>query len=350
MRAGVMLIAVLFVVVVAAQQKEPPKQQPAPQKTEIRWLKDLDSAKKRAAQTKRLILILFTNPRTCPPCRLLERETLPNEKVKRFVTEKFVPLKPEGERYRDLVSKYNIPVIPTLVVATAEGKEIGRFVGYRSPEGFIDALNDILMYQEAKEKAKSAPDDPAAQRRLGELSLKTEHVEEAEKALKKAVELDKGNAKGEKARALIGLAALELLHRKATSKDELKKFLNAAQDYIKQWRQLNDTDKTHKSDIDYLDMVAGLFTDAFKKGYSRQEFFSEYKKRLKRYCDGHKVGTYMPRALFDLARAQSITGERDAARATLKRLAEGFPKTEEGFAAKRILDEINKREKKSPQK
>ncbi len=350
MRTEVVTIAVLFAAALFAQQNQPPKQppekQPAPQKTEIKWLKDFDAAKKQAAQQKRLILILFTNPATCPPCRLLEKETLPNEKVIKFVMEKFVPFKPEGEQYRTLCEKFKIRAIPTLVVATAEGKEIGRFLGYRSPDGFVNAVGDILKYKEAKEAAKGAPDDASAQRKFGELSLKTEHIEEAEKALKKAVELDKENAKGEKARALVSLAALELLHRRTSSKDEIKKCINTASDYIKQWRQLNDSDQLRKSDIAYLEALANLFNDAFKNNYSRREFVLEYKKRLKKYCDGYKVGTYMPRALFTLARLCQMAGESEDAKSTLKRLATDFPKTEEGKRAAEILKELKKREEK----
>ena len=354
MRAEVVVIAVLFAVALFAQQnqpsKQPPEKQPAPQKTEIKWLKDFDAAKKQAAQQKRLILILFTNPKVCPPCRLLEKETFPNEKVVKFVTEKFVPFKPEEEQYRTLCGKFKIRVIPTLVVTTAEGEEIGRFLGYRSPDGFINAVTDIVKYKEAKEAAKSAPDDATAQRRFGELSLKTEHIEEAEKALKRVVELDKENKKGEKARALVSLAAVELLHRRTSSKDEIKKCINAAFDYIKQWRQLNDSDQSRKSDIAYLETLANIFNDALKNNYSRRMFISEYKKRLEKYCDGYKVGTYMPGALFTLWRLCQMAGETEDSKSILKRLVTDFPKTEEGRRAAAILKELKKREERKEKK
>ena len=350
MRTEVVVIAVLSAAVLFAQQKQPPKQsaekQPAAQKSEIKWLNDFDAAKKQAAQQKRLILILFTNPAVCPPCRLLEKETLPKEKVIKFVTEKFVPLKPQGEQYRTLCGKFKIRAIPTLVVATAEGKEIGRFVGYRSPDGFINAITDIIKYKEAKEAAKKAPNDATAQRIFGELSLKTEHIEEAGKALKKAIELDKENKKGEKAQALVSLAALELLHRKASSREEIQKCINAAFDYIKQWRKLGDTNQLRQSDVAYLEVLANLFNDAFKNNYSQRQFVLEYKKRLKKYCDGYKVGTYMPQALFTLARLFQMSGESENSRSTLKRLATDFPKTEEGKRAAEILKELSKKEGK----
>lgn len=257
-------------------------------------------------------------------------------------------MKKYGRESQELARKFGVRGIPMMVVTTPKGEEISRVVGFREPNDFIAALKKIIKdyrrYEEAAEEAKKNPDDATIQRKLGEACVELGKVEEAEKAFKKVLELDKENAKGEKARALLGLADIEMLQKKTASKDEMAKTVKKAKKYIDDWRALND--KTLESDAEYLSAIASLLSNAFEKDYTRSQFAKELKQCLETYCKRFKKGRYMPRALFTLARLQSASGEKEAMKKTLSRLAQDFPKTEEGRTAKRVLDRMKEREEK----
>jgi thioredoxin-related protein len=56
------------------------------------------------------------------------------------LNEQFIPVRLEGRGHMDLVQKFGVRGAPTTIVFTADGKEIGRFVGFQGPEEYLAEL------------------------------------------------------------------------------------------------------------------------------------------------------------------------------------------------------------------
>ena len=108
----------------------------------IGWKATWDKAKAEAAESSRHVLILFTNPERCPPCRRLEANTLPSAEVTAFINDNYVPfLAHTGEiKNQELAREFGIRGIPTFIVADSGKNEITRVVGYRTPGQLIESL------------------------------------------------------------------------------------------------------------------------------------------------------------------------------------------------------------------
>ena len=86
---------------------------------------------------KRPIVYLFTGRSWCPPCRTLDAKVLSTPEWKFLalhqVVYKEVVLPPDFSRAsklnRDLVAKYGIQSVPTMVVVSPSGSEMGRRPG-----------------------------------------------------------------------------------------------------------------------------------------------------------------------------------------------------------------------------
>jgi tetratricopeptide (TPR) repeat protein len=100
-------------------------------------LNEPQSALEQALRLKQPLLIHFYGI-WCPPCNLLDQNVYRDP---RFIqaTQGWVKLKVDADRELSwaLKEKYNVGGYPTVVLANAEGSELGRIVGYRKPQEFI---------------------------------------------------------------------------------------------------------------------------------------------------------------------------------------------------------------------
>jgi len=111
--------------------------------SDLTWLSSIEEGvtKARARGTK--ILVLFTNPARCPPCRMMVENTFPDSEVQ-AVLKSFVLVKPDiTDQAQGTLSaqKYNVRAIPTIVILDSNGRQIGRAVGYMPPKAFISELS-----------------------------------------------------------------------------------------------------------------------------------------------------------------------------------------------------------------
>ena len=94
-----------------------------------------------AAKAKKENKLVFVDCYTqwCGPCKKMARDIFPQEKVGKFMNERFVNVKIDMEAsYAEGLSKeWQVSGYPTFIIFNADGKEIGRFMGGSDADGFI---------------------------------------------------------------------------------------------------------------------------------------------------------------------------------------------------------------------
>ncbi len=127
--------------------------------TEAGWGTDLEAGKTRAAKEGKALVVYFTGSAWCPPCKLLHAELLPSKafgdfaKAKVLVMLDYPPLSGRSEEkvkadpalaaLMKTKGEYRITGFPTMVVLAADGRELGRKMGYdkgKPPEAYLADL------------------------------------------------------------------------------------------------------------------------------------------------------------------------------------------------------------------
>jgi thioredoxin-related protein len=119
----------------------------------IKWIK-YDEGLKIAAEENKPILIDFYT-KWCGFCKKMDRETFSNDKVARYLDEKFVTVKVNGESNetvalsegslseRQVSRSFGVRGYPTYWFLKASGEKIDNIRGYRPPEMFMTILQFI---------------------------------------------------------------------------------------------------------------------------------------------------------------------------------------------------------------
>lgn len=113
---------------------------------EVNWRHDYSAARKEAAETGRPLLFDF-GYEGCVWCRKLDATTFRDPRIVKMLNERFIPVKIDIEREPRLPQAMGIESYPTLILASAEGKVLGRQSGYAD----VSQLSALLA------KAPSAP-------------------------------------------------------------------------------------------------------------------------------------------------------------------------------------------------
>ena len=106
---------------------------------EIAWLTDYDKALQQAKKEDKLVVIDFFAT-WCGPCKMMERTTFADERVRRRMTE-FVPLKIDVDQQREIAAKYGIQSLPTTAVVGSDGRSVTRAIGYLDADRFLEVLS-----------------------------------------------------------------------------------------------------------------------------------------------------------------------------------------------------------------
>lgn len=127
----------------------------------VRWQAS-DRVSAQAQRTGKPILYDFT-AQWCVPCRWLDSEGWGDSKIAALVNEFYLPTRvvdrqrEEGRNspaVESLHRHYAVAAFPTLVIASADGREIARAEGYRGRQ----VLREFL--EESRKKAGVAPSAP----------------------------------------------------------------------------------------------------------------------------------------------------------------------------------------------
>lgn len=124
------------------------------------WKTDFEAAKADAKKNGKLMFLDFTGSDWCPPCMQMKKDTLDKPEFLEFAGKQLVLVEVDFPRRKsqtsaqkkankDLAAQFNIEGYPTFVLVSAEGKELGRHVGYL--RGGPDALvAKIKEWQKSK--------------------------------------------------------------------------------------------------------------------------------------------------------------------------------------------------------
>jgi thiol:disulfide interchange protein len=96
-----------------------------------------EQALERAHADGRVLLLDFTAS-WCPPCKAMEASTWHEPDVVAWIEREAVALKLDVDREFKRAAQMGVSGVPTIVFVSGEGRELGRFSGYRDPAGFLE--------------------------------------------------------------------------------------------------------------------------------------------------------------------------------------------------------------------
>jgi thioredoxin-related protein len=107
---------------------------------DVQWRHDYVAARKEALETGRPLLLDF-GTESCFWCKKLDITTFRDPKIVKLLSEKFIPVKIDAEKEERLTQALGIVSFPTLVLATPDGKVVGRHPGYADVTQLTALLN-----------------------------------------------------------------------------------------------------------------------------------------------------------------------------------------------------------------
>ncbi len=309
-----------------SQPDPQPQPQPEPEPSiegGMPWLKDLAEAKKSAATGKKRLFIEFTGE-GCVPCMKLEKKVWPDGKLAARVVRDYVPVQLWDDADRAAIGQYDIKVIPTFVIAEADGEMLLKHVGppFMSPsdaikwiDGIPDRLNELKL---CEARARARPDDFAIQLGLFQACSDLGLVARADAALQAAETLAGDDA----ARLLeMDIARLRVLH----ARQQLRPAAEAAERVA--------TGLLASRDERLVPL--GLLVVEVRTFVGRYDKARELAREVNRLFPGNShVIEYNLRAAFAAARS----GDNTTAKAELEAIVAAGPEEDVGVAtAKEML-------------
>jgi thiol-disulfide isomerase/thioredoxin len=80
----------------------------------------------------------------CTPCKVLDQVTFADEDVIKWMREKVVAIKVDGERQVELAKRYGINSYPSILFLEPDGSVKALVRGFREPKDFLARANDAL--------------------------------------------------------------------------------------------------------------------------------------------------------------------------------------------------------------
>jgi len=123
------------------------------------FLSDLAAAKTLAAKEHRQLVIEFSGRTWCPPCKALRAEVIPSPEFAAFAqtrvlvhldyprkserTPEKIAADPALARLMAAKDAFKIEGFPTVVLLDAQGRELGRVLGYEPGQGAAEYLKQL---------------------------------------------------------------------------------------------------------------------------------------------------------------------------------------------------------------
>ena len=127
---------------------------------DVKWRHDYSAARKEATASGKPMLLDF-GTEACTWCKKLDATTFRNPAIVAALNDHFIPVKIDAEREAKLTEAVKVDSFPTLLLVSADGKIVGRHVGYAD----VAQMNGLLAKAPGAEKPakpQAAP-SPAAE-------------------------------------------------------------------------------------------------------------------------------------------------------------------------------------------
>ncbi len=95
-----------------------------------------EMALEKARSEKKILLVHFYAD-WCRPCRAFGKETFAAGNVAQFLREKTIAIKINTDDNGKLAREHQVEEIPCIVFLDGQSREVGRLVGFRTPEQFL---------------------------------------------------------------------------------------------------------------------------------------------------------------------------------------------------------------------
>lgn len=91
------------------------------------------------AQAEKKLIFVDVYTTWCGPCKLLDRTTWKDEKVKEILSSKVVSYKIDAEKGEGpaFAKKYRVSGYPSLLILNSKGELVDRHIGYIHPRQFL---------------------------------------------------------------------------------------------------------------------------------------------------------------------------------------------------------------------
>lgn len=125
----------------------------------IRFIEgDLALGKELAAREGKLVVAYFKGD-WCMPCRWMEKNTFPDPALSAYTTQAYIAVKIDIEVGNGLsiMQQNNVTNLPTLLVFSAQGKELNRHLGAFTPAEMKSWLQTMDLPQHRVKNASYAP-------------------------------------------------------------------------------------------------------------------------------------------------------------------------------------------------
>lgn len=109
----------------------------------VNFEKDLNEAKRQAAREGKLYIVEFMTER-CYPCKMMDEITFANPEVVNYIQHNYVPVKVNVESFDGFVwrEKYEISVLPTIMVFNSQGEAIAKYEESIGSHRMLNILNE----------------------------------------------------------------------------------------------------------------------------------------------------------------------------------------------------------------
>ncbi len=96
------------------------------------------------ARSERKTVLLYFTADWCGPCKILETRTFTDVKVQTFLTGETISMKLNVDDQKKLAQQYKITAIPCCLFVNGAGNEMGRVLGYRDSNRFLEEASKFV--------------------------------------------------------------------------------------------------------------------------------------------------------------------------------------------------------------
>ncbi len=132
----------------AAYGENPSTGKLASQTGDLMWSTDLNSTLAQAKNKKKYVLAdMYTD--WCTWCKRLDRDTFSDPGMMTYLNTKYLCVKVNAESPKGgkaAADKYKVYEFPCVLVFEPSGRLIGKVLGYHKPDGFQQALEDLIKH------------------------------------------------------------------------------------------------------------------------------------------------------------------------------------------------------------